>query len=559
MKKLFSCFCRVLILSFLFPLMISAEEAKTPLTSQRCNVFTFDSTGSYDPDNQSLSILWNFGDGQTSTETTVDHTYEKSGDYTATLTVKKNIDSSEFAQSIATQTVRANIPPYATFTAPEVICSNQPALFDATASYDKITKDLGYEWDFGDTTKNNGSPVISKIYAKGGKYKVSLTVDDNRKTACSKKTFEKEITVNNPPTASAGPEEVLKCVSQEADYVVNFSGANSTDVNNDKLTYLWDFGDGDSAEGIETSHKYKDIGNYDVKLIVKDNTNVGCGTAVAFESVKLSKAPLAVAGEPALVCPGEPVSFDGSKSIVYKKGTVSANWIFGDGESKNGFTTTHTYIKPGTYQATLSIADELNKMCPESKATKTVTVNAAPTISLKAEEFVCSTSPVQFEASANDPDGGTLEYYWSFGDGEISKGVSKIAHKYNQGGAYRATVIVDDSKGTNCSTATAEVQVRVNTPPIADAGPNKVRCVGIETEFNASASSDPDGDHLTYVWDFGDGTKASGPIVKHSFVKSGKYNVNVTVDDNSGSPCSHSSAGFVTEVNAKPVPVMNIR
>ncbi|MBF0483439.1 MAG: PKD domain-containing protein [Candidatus Omnitrophica bacterium] len=558
MKRLLSCLCRIVILLFLFPLSISAEDAKAPLTSQRCNIFTFDSTGSYDPDNQNISILWDFGDGQTSTEPIVDHTYENSGDYTATLTVKKNIGT-EFSSAVVQQSVRANIPPYSSFTAPDLVCSNQPVKFDGSSSYDKSTKDLFYDWDFGDSTKANGASTVSKIYAKGGKYKVNLTVDDNKKTACSKKSFEKEIIVNDPPVANAGPEEVLKCVSQESDYVVLFNGANSSDINNDKLSYLWDFGDGDSADGAEVSHKYKDIGNYDVKLIVKDNTNVGCGTAVSFVSVKLSKAPVAVAGEPALTCPGEPVSFDGNKSTIYKKGTVSANWVFGDGDVANGFTATHTYIKPGTYQATLSIADELNKMCPESKSTKIVTVNAAPTVSLKSEEYVCSGSPAQFEASANDADGGNLEYYWSFGDGEISKGVSKIAHKYAQGGSYRATVIVDDSKGTNCSTATAEAQVRVNTPPIADAGPNNACCVGKETDFNASASSDPDGDHLTYVWDFGDGTKAYGPTVKHTFIKSGKYNVNVTVDDNSGTPCSKSSTGFVAEVNAKPVPVMNIR
>ncbi|MBF0533261.1 MAG: PKD domain-containing protein, partial [Candidatus Omnitrophica bacterium] len=58
-----------------------------PLVSPRCNVFTFDATGSKDPDDKKISYSWDFGDGQTSSEQTVDHLFEKSGDYEVRLTV----------------------------------------------------------------------------------------------------------------------------------------------------------------------------------------------------------------------------------------------------------------------------------------------------------------------------------------------------------------------------------------------------------------------------------------------------------------------------------------
>ncbi|WP_353948999.1 S8 family serine peptidase [Sporolactobacillus sp. Y61] len=52
--------------------------------------------------------------------------------------------------------------------------------------------------------------------------------------------------------------------------------------------------------------------------------------------------------------------------------------------------------------------------------------------------------------------------------------------------------------------------------------------------FDASASSDPDGNLVTYAWTFGDGSTAEGETATHQFTKKGKYNVTLTVTDNRG-------------------------
>ncbi len=49
--------------------------------------------------------------------------------------------------------------------------------------------------------------------------------------------------------------------------------------------------------------------------------------------------------------------------------------------------------------------------------------------------------------------------------------------------------------------------------------------------FDATKSSDVNGDTLTYSWDFGDGTTGSGATVSHTFTQGGSYNVVVTVSD----------------------------
>jgi hypothetical protein len=63
---------------------------------------------------------------------------------------------------------------------------------------------------------------------------------------------------------------------------------------------------------------------------------------------------------------------------------------------------------------------------------------------------------------------------------------------------------------------------------------NPEAMVGQPMTFNALKSTDPDDFIGGYQWDFGDGIKATGVLVDHPYVKSGRYLVTLRVTDSKG-------------------------
>ena len=56
----------------------------------------------------------------------------------------------------------------------------------------------------------------------------------------------------------------------------------------------------------------------------------------------------------------------------------------------------------------------------------------------------------------------------------------------------------------------------------------------LTVRFSAAGSYDPDGTIIQYLWTFGDGESATGPLVTHEYALAGTYNVQLTVTDNDG-------------------------
>jgi len=534
-----------------------APAPKKPVLA--CNRFVFDARDSYDPNNDKISYNWSFGDGASSTEPVVEHIYEKGGKYVVTLTVSDH-SGLECETAVTKQHVDVNTPPVAAMKGPNKSCTGQTVTFNASASKDDSPANLSYYWNFGDGTTGEGANV-THTYQQGGKYNVTLTVDDNSGTTCATDTISQVIHVNAPPMADAGEDIVMNLQSPSASYQVSLDGSRSSDPDGDALSYYWDLGDGSKAEGKRVEHVYDKGGNYTAKLLVNDNSGTPCSTDADTVNIELNKGPVAEAGAPQAACVGQELVFDGSQSFVDPGIPANFTWDFGDGSTGTGKVVKHRYKAGGDYRVMLTVDDGRGTPVSQSMDSVSVTLNTPPRAQLAQVGIACAGDKLSFDASgSSDADGDRLTYTWDFGDGTVINGGSKESHRYEKGGDYRVRVTVDDGSGQRCSSSTAAIKVKLNTPPVANTGPNLVCCTDQVSSFDGSSSMDPDGDSLSYVWDFGDGQGSTeGPKVSHSYSQSGTYNISLTVDEGRGTQCSSSSAGFRADVNAKPVPVIKVQ
>lgn len=110
----------------------------------------------------------------------------------------------------------------------------------------------------------------------------------------------------------------------------------------------------------------------------------------------------------------------------------------------------------------------------------------------------------------------------------------------------------------NEATLSVAVSIRLNHPPVASLTA-KSPVSGIApliVLFDASASSDPDGDNLSYHYNWGDGTTTDSvnPIVSHEFLDPGNYSVNVVVSDAEFTSTSQDLTIQANQIELPPVP-----
>jgi PKD repeat protein len=109
-----------------------------------------------------------------------------------------------------------------------------------------------------------------------------------------------------------------------------------------------------------------------------------------------------------------------------------------------------------------------------------------------------------------------------------------------------------------CNTASAEHAVFINARPRAlmkiTASSDSLSAIAPYSmvTFNAQKSEDGDGFIRRYSWDFGDGGFSEGVFVQHQFKRSGRYNVKLVVQDNSGTSCNTDTASTLLTVTDAP-------
>ena len=128
-----------------------------------------------------------------------------------------------------------------------------------------------------------------------------------------------------------------------------------------------------------------------------------------------------------------------------------------------------------------------------------------------------------------------MTYSWDFGDTSALVTTQNASRTYTTGGSKTVTLTVSDGKGgSDTDTVTVSpVAPPVNVAPTATI--TDASCTELTCSFKGQTSSDPDGDTLTYSWDFGDTSAlVSTQNASRTYATEGSKTVTLTVSDGKG-------------------------
>jgi PKD repeat protein len=302
------------------------------------------------------SYDWVFGDGSTGTGASINHTFNATGIYVATLTVTDSNGKEGYDTVIITvnesgaPTARINTTP----PSPPTGIAPFEVYFDAYGSYVDSAcgfecEIVSYEWDFGDGDIGTGV-TLNHTYSNVGTYTAVLTVTDSN----GKKGY-----ANVPITVKKAPIAVIRVIPGDtgmASFKVYFDAYESTSESG-IVSYEWDFGDGNTGIGITTNNTYDAAGSYIVYLTITDSNGYEAYDSVTI-TVNETGPPTAVINTVPSPTEGMApfeVYFDAYESTS-ESGIVSYEWEFGDGDTGDGITVNHTYAA-GIYIVYLTITD----------------------------------------------------------------------------------------------------------------------------------------------------------------------------------------------------------
>lgn len=252
---------------------------------------------------------------------------------------------------------------------------------------------------------------------------------------------------------------------------VSFNAATTTNGGsacNTACSYAWDFGDGTTASGQTTTHQFRTVGSFQVRLTVTDARGA---TAVAVQTVPVAPGvPPTVSFTTSPATPGvnQDVFFNATGSVAAPGRTITKyEWSFGDGNFGSGVIVSHRYAAGGAYQVQLTATDDAGSVGRATPLTLQVgpVLTATPTADLECTTGSASRSqPVSCNASDSQPGSGSniVSYTFNWGDGSPEEVQTNPvqSHLYLHAGTFTVTLTVRDTLGR-----TDSFQVTVTIAP----------------------------------------------------------------------------------------------
>jgi len=475
------------------PLVGSIGFSPTQPEESETTVFTVVAS---DPDGDTISYLWDFGDGSSSTGASPSHFFDDDGNFLVTVTVTDF--NGEFATATTTVPVVNAAPEIQSLTG---ALEGEPG---ATLSYQALVSDPGndpllYVWDWGDGSPAESGSALSApthVFPSTANYTVTLQVSDDSGGLAQTSIV---VAINALPVIHSATAAVASSIEGD---VVAFE-VIATDPDFHTLNYSWDFGDGTPNIASDTpSHVFTDDGSYTVTVTVTDTLGGANSSVLPFVVANGPPELLALVGATSGVM-GQSLGFNATVTDpAGSDDTLTWTWDWGEGTAPtvgvNEDSPSHSWSNAGNFTLLLTIADEDGGSV--SQAVGVQISNPGPTLSaISGNTSIDEGQAAQWTVSAADAANNPVTLTWSWGDGSPdSSGLDLLSpsHSYADDGAQTITVIAADAFG-GAVTDTLAVTVN-NVPPTFTANPGTTAEEG-SAYIALLSSQDPGADPPTYI------------------------------------------------------------
>ncbi len=482
----------------------------------------FPQTVSFFPTNSAATgWLWDFGDGNTSTEQFPVHTYQTEGDYQVTLTITTDecsISSSApaFADMQAINEDQGEEGTGGTDPGESAVLV-EPLIGCAPLTVNFVPQDSSHtvlQWHFGNgQTSNMQRPQIT--YTETGLYNVFYTA----MTPYGLDTFSYAQSIfigGGQPTYTV--EQQGACEQLDVEITLQNQGFYET--------IQWNFSDGFQATTPVVNHTFSENATAStVSLLVVDS--IGC-TASSFASIQLMPAALFITF-PDKVC-NAPVQF--VNNLENTPG-YSFFWEFGDGQTSNEASPEHTFIGEGEFTIHVTVTTPTG--CTAiTELSHTIRV-ANPNISFNFIGPNEGCAPFTATFANTTPNSTNVAWFWGDGTWSLATWTGSVYNgptpkTYNTPGVYSVVQRVTSSLDPTCTVQVLHDSVVVVHGANADFSfVQSGLCLPVTVQFTSLAT-----DAVSWFWDFGNGITSTEQDPVITFVTEPADSISLSIVTSNG-------------------------
>jgi gliding motility-associated-like protein len=386
-----------------------------------------------------------------------------------------------------------------------------------------------WKWDLGNGTISFLQNP-STTYFNPGKYTIKLVI--------KKAGLADSVVKVNYITINALPKPLFKASDTTGCYPLRVVFTDQSIAQEGNIVkWEWDLGDGSVSTLQHPTHVYSNPGNYNV--ILRVTNTAGCVITLSkAQYIKIKdgvKAGYSFTGS-SQCTPPSIIHFTNSSNGT---GTLSYQWLFGDGNSSTAQNPSNTYNSAGLY--TIQLIVKNNAGCTDTLTKKDSIAVGVAHAAFKAPDSSCENTPLQFFNTSQPATGKLL---WNFGNGNTS-GVGNPVTVYTTPGTYQVTLVADFG---SCKDSLAK-SIKILPRPAANFSADKTATCSAPltvqfTSLTAGATS--------YQWLFGDSTTSTLQNPVHTYANNGSYTVTLVVTNGSGCTDTLKRTNYI---NASPASI----